>query len=331
MSTPAPTARAPLRALLETLRAPLLLSPVADVLAGWTVAAVALSRAHPTTSGSILPDFGTLARAAGAGCCLLAAGMAQNALVDLSEDRLVKPQRPLPSGDIRPGTVAIVFMLLTLGGVLLAASISRPMLWLSGAIVAMTLAYHLRLKRHRVPGCVALGMLRGMDLLLGATALLSVSSGITLVAPWDAPGDWHAALLAAGLYAAYITGASLHASTDDEPESGGASRIGLGIAGAALLLAAASPATAALADTSGQAAVWVASAIVALVAVLRLRRAARSLPPPAVTGVALSGLFLFDATVCLGTARWPGGVLAAMLVLALFGLSRLALRVFPPT
>jgi 4-hydroxybenzoate polyprenyltransferase len=331
MSDPASTARAPLRALLETLRAPLLLSPVADVLAGWTVAAVALSRAHPVVDWSIASDFDALALAAGAGCCLLAAGMAQNALVDLPEDRLVKPERPLPSGDIRPAAVATVCMVLTLGGVLLAAAISRPLLLLSGAIVLMTLAYHLGLKRHRVPGCIALGLLRGMDLMLGATAFLSISSDVPFVAPWDAPDIWQAPLLAAGLYALYITGASLHASTDDEPESGRASRVGLALAGIALLLAAATPATAAFAGTVGHVGVWIASAVVALLAILRLRNAARSLPPPAVTGVALSGLFLFDATVCLGSARWPDAVFAAVLILVLFRLSRLALRVFPPT
>jgi 4-hydroxybenzoate polyprenyltransferase len=331
MNGPASTARAPLRALLETLRAPLLLSPVADVLAGWTVAAVASARALPGATWDLTTQLGTLALAAGAGCCLLAAGMAQNALVDLPEDRLIKPERPLPSGDIRPRTVALACMLLTLGGVFLAASISRAVLLLSGAVVLMTLAYHVGLKRQRVSGCVALGLLRGMDLMLGATAFFSVAGGAELAAPWDAPDLWHAPLLVASLYALYIMGASLHASTDDEQGSGHASRTGLLLAAIALVLAAATPAATAIADNAGHALVWGSGAAVAVYAVLRLRRAARILPPPAITGVALSGLFLFDATVCLGTARWPGAVLAAVLVLALFGLSRLALRVFPPT
>jgi len=331
MSDTTGTARAPVRALLETLRAPLLLSPVADVLAGWTVASVAWARAHPTTPLLDGSGSGALARAVGVGCCLLAAGMAQNALVDLPEDRLVKPQRPLPSGDIRPRTVVLICLALTLGGVLLASAVSRAMLQLACAIVLMTLVYHLGLKRHRVPGCIALGVLRGMDLLLGATALLSITNSASLDASWGSSAIWSATLPAATLYCLYIVGASLHASTDDEHVPSRASAIGLGLAGIALLLAAAVPATVAMQDVNGEWIVWAASAALAVLAVLRLGRAARLLPAPAVTGVALSGLFLFDATVCLGTARWPWSVLTAVVVLALFSLSRLALRVFAPT
>jgi 4-hydroxybenzoate polyprenyltransferase len=325
------TARLPVRALLETLRAPLLLSPVADVLAGWTTAAVAWSQFHATPSPTGTRGLYTLALAAGVGCCLLAAGMAQNALVDLPEDRLVKPQRPLPSGAISPRAVAAVWVGLTLGSMFLAFSISRPVLLLAGAILLVTGAYHLGLKRRRVPGCLALGLLRGMDLLLGTTAFLSVSTPGPLIAPWDDLGGWSASLMAAALYATYITGASLHASTDDEPLPGRASATGLALACLALLLAAASAAPSALRDPAGHAVIWAAAAALGVLAVVRLRRAARTLPPPAVTGVALSGLFLFDAAVCLGTGRWPVAVLAAGVILALFVLSRLALRVFPPT
>ena len=313
------------RALLELLRAPLLLSPVADVLAGAAVACAGSGAWRATARGLPLAwPFGAdaggrIALAAAAGCCLLAAGMTLNALVDLPEDRLRKPQRPLPRGDLTPGFARALYAGLTALALALAAASAA-----SGAgsapvgvallIVLVTALYHTRIKRRRVAGCVLLGSARGLDLLLGAAAFAGRLD----------PG----ALAAAGIYALYMTGAALHASTDDEPDPGPWSRLGLGLSSLALLATLGAPLAGRLGGGDPSAAFAVALALLALA---RLLRAAATRPPPAITGVALSGLYPLLAALALSLGVPGARVPVALAIVLLFGLSRLVFRAFPPT
>ena len=57
------------------------------------------------------------------------------------------------------------------------------------------------------------------------------------------------------------------------------------------------------------------------------QRVRRRLPPPPLTGVALSNLYLVGAGLCLAGGQ-PG---AAGLVVALFALSKRLMRIFPPS
>jgi 4-hydroxybenzoate polyprenyltransferase len=302
------------RAVLETLRAPLLLSPVADVLAGWCVAAGALPVEPRPDAG-----LGVLARAALSGCCLLAAGMAQNALVDLEADRAHRPSRPLPRGAVRPRTIAVVWLLATAAGLGAAASIGGGVLAVAGAIVIVTLAYHAGMKRVRLPGCMLLGSARGLDLALGAVAYGAFAGGAGAL-----PTSASAAAL---LYALYMTGASLHASTDDETGSAAWSRGGLAVAFAALGLLLLAAGTWRGFSTAPA----LAGALTLAWAATRLARAATRLPAPALTGVALSNLHLVDAGLCLLAAPMALAVPGGLLVLALFWISRRLLAVFPPS
>lgn len=310
-------------ALLEVLRAPLLLSPVADVYAGWILVewlSVAAQDREGWRQALALPPGGAalLLAAAGAGICLLAAGMAQNALVDLEDDRRRKPDRPLPRRALSMAAVRATWALASVVALGLVQGVDGgPALAL--AIVAGTSTYHLGLKRWRVPGVVMLGLLRGGSLGLGVLAARTV--GIDAAGP---DPDLAAAWLGAALYALYIGGAALHASTDDEASSAGASLTGLLLASLVLgtwsLIAAIR-----LANTgAGQAALGLAVLAWALV---RLRLAILRKPPPAVTGVALSGLHLLHA----GVAALAVGPAAAAVMLLLFAASRALLRCYPPS
>src|SRR6185295_14660496 len=235
--------------------------------------------------------------------------MTLNGIVDLDEDRRAKPQRPLPRGALSVRFARNLYVALTLlglsGAALLASRPSREAAPLVGwAIVAVTVVYHVGAKRLRLPGCLLLGAARGLDLLLGAVALLG-----------------------AGLYALYMTGASLHASTDDEPGRSRWSTVGLVACGAALLLP---PLRIGARLSAGDPAAWLGVAI-ALLGAARLLRAARTRPPPAVTGVALSGLYVLLATLVLCAGLPATRLPVAALVLALFALSRVLFRAFPPT
>ncbi|MGQ0552015.1 MAG: UbiA family prenyltransferase [Planctomycetota bacterium] len=313
----------------ELLRAPLLLSPLADVLAGFTLVRATAAAARP--AGDPVPEDWLprpLWLACAAGCCLLAAGMALNALVDRTSDQRNKPLRPLPRGAISPWSVRLAWIALLLVGMGLANEAGRPAGNAAALIALLILAYHGGLKRLRVPGCLALGSARGLDLLLGGGAALAWLGN----RPDDLAAILPPLLLTAALYAVYMTGASLHASTDDEQGSAFWSRAGLILCGLALLLQL-QPAVVGLLAETGPANL-LAFAVPAA-ALVRLVRALPRLSPPQLTGVLLSGLYLVTAGVCL--AAVPEGrelgpeLISGLVVLALFGFSRLLLRVLPPS
>ena len=345
------SARRPVRAYLETLRAPLLLSPVADVLAGATVAlAIATGNTGPHASAAFidLPNrlwgrLPTVGLAALAGCCLLAAGMAFNAYSDREDDRRRKPDRPLPRGDISPAAVRNTWLLFSMAGLAAAAAISSRALDVAMGIVVLTWLYHVALKRWRLPGCLALGTLRSSVVVLGMLSIEALASPGQGWSAWRGafdPGLAFAvasapALLLPILYGLYIMGASLHATTDDEPAATRAvvwSRTGLGLCLAILLL------LAALCLTGTE---WqfrfgggpipqsgYVGGFLFLYCAWRLYVAIADKPPPAITGVALSGLYLFQAGIAIHFGR---SAAAAALILVLFGVSRLLLRSFPPS
>jgi 4-hydroxybenzoate polyprenyltransferase len=312
------------------------------VLAGWslafTVAYVRASAAEPSAAeafrapSAALAAWPVLLETMLVGMCLLAAGMAQNAVTDLEDDRRRKSGRPLPRGALSVRAVRAASFGLTVVALVVASRVSQRLLDVAAAIAALTWLYHVVLKRWRLPGCAALGVLRGLDLTLGGVALLAASAGARPGSAEDALrfADLGPVLLTAAGYAAYMAAASLHASTDDEPGSGAWSRLGLGAAVALLVILLALTVAPLLRAGETSPVRWLSALLVA-VAILRLARAWRRLPPPAVTGVALSNLYLFDASVvCFGNYE-PLALGGGALILALFALGRLFLRIVPPS
>lgn len=351
MSLPAPApsrppARGRFAAWAEVLRAPLLLSPLADTLAGGVAAVAGLAATGSTGAWRAItlePEaLDTLARrwllAGGCGVALLAGGMALNALVDLPQDRRTKPERPLPRGALRPAAVAVVAAAALATAPVLALGAGTRSTSVAVAIVLVVGLYHAGGKRRRLPGCALLGLARGLDLALGACA---VHAALALQGdPADVrdgslvpPGLWPALVLA-GLYALYIAGASLHASTDDEPGRSGWSPAGLGLAGVALA-AVAVPWWRGLGGP--EQADWITGSwllpgpLLAAWGLVRLARAARRLPAPAVTGVALSGLHVFLAAGCVAAGAARLGLAAAGACLGLMATARALFRRFPPS
>ncbi|MCB9899155.1 MAG: UbiA family prenyltransferase [Planctomycetes bacterium] len=313
------------RALLEVLRAPLLLSPVADVSAGFALAVAADGvREQPAGDGLAL-----LLPACAVGVLLLGAGMAQNALADAEDDRLRKPTRPLPRGDIGPVAVGLTFIALT-GAALTLARRESHLLPAALSIVLLTVAYHAMLKRRRVLGCLTLGALRALDMGLGVLAAQAAGDALLRPIPqpellWTGLGEASAPLLACAAYGLYVFGASLHASTDDEPDARAqpASRAGLALCSA--VLAGGAAALAVLPPMP-----WLprlGGAVLLLLALARLLLAMRTRPAPAVTGAALSNVSLTGAALCFASARFD---LAALALLCFLG-GRALLRAFPPS
>jgi 4-hydroxybenzoate polyprenyltransferase len=142
---------------LQLIRAPNLFTVPGDPIAGY-----------------ILASFGALDSAlllaVTASLCLYAAGLLDNDLADLAEDRAERPQRPLPSGAARPVTVAIVALLLLVCALSCAAAVSSTTFNVAAVLAAAIVFYNHWGKRVPVFGPLNMGACRGLSVLLGATA-----------------------------------------------------------------------------------------------------------------------------------------------------------------
>lgn len=152
------SSRHPLRTWLQLFRAPNLFTAPGDPVAGYLLACYGL------VEDALWP-------AVGASVCFYAGGLLLNDLADLAEDRRERPNRPLPSGDARPATVAAVLGILFAAGLWLCWTIGLATLATGGALVAAIAAYNCGSKRLPVMGALNMGLCRGLSMLLGATAV----------------------------------------------------------------------------------------------------------------------------------------------------------------
>ncbi len=168
-----PPPRAKAVALLRFLRLPLVFSAVADPLAGF------LLMREPAQAGRWDPVLPLLATSA----CFYTAGMVFNDLHDVDRDRKLHPHRPLVIGEVSPALAWALGIVLLVGGLWLAWSVS-PLAFEAGVGLAIAvLLYDFVLKRWDVPGAVALGAARALNLSLGALAV--PVSGLERLRVWD--------------------------------------------------------------------------------------------------------------------------------------------------
>ena len=146
-----------LQTWLQLFRAPNLFTVPGDPIAGYVLASF----------GALEP---ALLLAVVASLCLYAAGLLDNDLADLAEDRAERPQRPLPSGAARPLTVAIVALLLLAVGLGCAAAASITAFKVAAILAAAIALYNHWGKRIPFFGALNMGACRGLSVLLGATA-----------------------------------------------------------------------------------------------------------------------------------------------------------------
>jgi len=188
------------QAFLRLVRAPNLLSVPGDPLGGVCLALLASGAAAPPAAAALLR---MLPLAALAAVAAYAAGLIDNDLVDLPEDRQLRPERPLPSGDISIRTAAIwraAFLLLPLlpgfAGLL-------PPVWLGVyLLLAATILAYNRLK-NIFPRCgyFLMGLCRGLSLLAGVAAVAPDTMRDPAI--WLAVAGWTSYIAAVTLFAAF--------------------------------------------------------------------------------------------------------------------------------
>ncbi|MFI7706120.1 SCO3242 family prenyltransferase [Nonomuraea sp. NPDC049480] len=140
-----------MRALLELVRAPAALSVPGDTMAG------AAAAGRRPKAGLAL-----------ASVLVYWSGMALNDWADREADAIERPERPIPSGRVRPGVALGLAAALTGAGLTTAALAGgRRALTLAGLLAGAVWAYDLGLKRTAA-GPASMAACRVLDVLLGA-------------------------------------------------------------------------------------------------------------------------------------------------------------------
>ncbi|HEV2372763.1 MAG TPA: UbiA family prenyltransferase [Streptosporangiaceae bacterium] len=141
--------------IAELVRAPAALSVPGDALTG------------ATATGALGPRTAGLCAAS---VCLYWAGMAANDWADRDLDAKERPERPIPSGRVTPGTALGIAAGLTAGGVVLAGLTGgRRALAVAVPLAGAVWAYDISAK-NTPAGPAAMAVCRGLDVLLGASA-----------------------------------------------------------------------------------------------------------------------------------------------------------------
>jgi 4-hydroxybenzoate polyprenyltransferase len=143
---------------LQLVRLPNVFTAAADSLAGWLL--VTGSLAEPVRWLPLV----------GASMATYAGGIVLNDLFDLEVDRVERPGRPLPSGQVTKTVataLALVFMALGMGLAVISGVPNARIV--AAVLVACVVAYDAGVKRT-ILGPAVMGACRGLNLLLGMSA-----------------------------------------------------------------------------------------------------------------------------------------------------------------
>ena len=107
---------------------------------------------------------------------ITAGGNALNDLCGITEDRINKPHRPLPSGRLSPSIARIEMGIFLLAGILLALPLPMPALAIALTAVTSLIFYNIYLKRVPLIGNLIISALGGLAFLYGGAAVKVISA-----------------------------------------------------------------------------------------------------------------------------------------------------------
>jgi heme O synthase-like polyprenyltransferase len=118
---------------------------------------------------SITAAIGTVV----ASVCLYAAGTTFNDYFDVEEDVRFRPERPIPAGVVSQQEALLLGSTLLVGGVLIALIAAGAIAGAVAACLAITILLYDGLFKGSVVGFLSMGANRGLNILLGISAVVS--------------------------------------------------------------------------------------------------------------------------------------------------------------
>ena len=162
-TNPASPKGSALKAWLQLVRLPNLLTVPGDPIAGFLLAKAATGKVH----GALLTAAGI---ATGVSLLLYMCGLVDNDLADLAEDCSERPHRPLPSGRIGVRAARVVCGMLGAAGLCLAAINGWTSFTVAAVLLAAIVLYNHAAKKILIVGPLLMGSCRALSLLVGAVA-----------------------------------------------------------------------------------------------------------------------------------------------------------------
>lgn len=195
-----------LKAWLEIIRLPAVLTAPGDPLAGMLLASLGVA-VIPWRDGAML---------CAASILFYMAGMILNDVMDIKEDTKDRPGRPIPSGRISALLAINVCGLLCIGGLVLCGMVGRGSLFVGALLLFFIFAYDLGLKKVPIFGPLCMGMCRGVNLLLGVSAVAVLDNREAVVAAVTKE-TVHAAFFLVTIYIAMVTMLARYETTSRNP------------------------------------------------------------------------------------------------------------------
>lgn len=165
-----------LRAWLQLMRPPNLITVPGDPLAGFLVAGMYVEKISLI---SVLPVLISAV-------LLYISGLILNDVADFKEDLMYRPERPLPSGDVSRRQALAVGLFLMTAGIGSAAWGGMMPAVTAACLAVLILFYNFVTRRSAVLGVFNMGLCRGTSVLLGASVagmfhpmVLIVAAGVT--------------------------------------------------------------------------------------------------------------------------------------------------------
>lgn len=202
------------RAYLTLMRPANVITAISDVLAGAAIALLYLGGAEGelTLPVLLLVALSTIG--------LYGGGVVFNDVFDAKLDATERPERPIPSGKVLPKQAVFLGIALFATGIIMAGFIHVMSAVIAVSIVVMCLVYDKWAKHHVVAGPIAMGLCRGLNLLLGISlftemvpaiwwlAVIPVVyiAAITVISRGEVHGGRRAPLVFAALMYALVVG-----------------------------------------------------------------------------------------------------------------------------
>lgn len=170
-----------IRAALELMRPPNIITAFADILAGFAAVGGVLyfSSSGINIEPTPVPDLGWLLFATFG---LYGGGIVFNDVFDASLDAKERPERAIPSGRISKVEASLVGVFLFLIAIVSTIQVNTTALIIAIAVIICCLIYDAWAKHSAVFGPVFMGLCRGGNLLLGGSILPAVLPEIWFIA-----------------------------------------------------------------------------------------------------------------------------------------------------
>ena len=172
------TAARRIRAFLELARPANVITAFADILAGFAAAGAMTGLLFGQGNAPVEELVLLLLATAG----LYAGGVVFNDVFDADLDARERPERPIPSGRATRAQAAVFGSVLLVGGIAAAACVSLSSFFIAAAVACCALGYDAAAKHHAIAGPISMGLCRGGNLLLGASAVSGMPATLWFLA-----------------------------------------------------------------------------------------------------------------------------------------------------